>query len=108
MGRRVALDDLGFVWSPREFVFNNQILPALNVPYAFRLPSSEDVLLNGFKLGKVVSSIRSNHSFVKNNSGRRAALDDIGFVWDSADFIFSNQILQGLKWYSRKSWKIQC
>ncbi|CAE8626161.1 unnamed protein product [Polarella glacialis] len=109
--RRLLLEELGFVWDRQDFVFTNQLLPALNIyreqyghldiPSSFAMPSSQDVpdLLRKFKLGQMVKKIRSTRFLVKDHSERQEVLDDLGFVWNSEEFIFEEQVLAALDWY---------
>ncbi|CAE8733344.1 unnamed protein product, partial [Polarella glacialis] len=109
-----SMNELGLVGNPQDFIFTQQLLPALrifrdrhghsNVPVSFVIQYSTDtpVLLRGFQLGRVVSQIRSSKYLVKNETGRLHALDELGFVWDSEKFKFQELIIPALEWYRRE------
>ncbi|CAE8652884.1 unnamed protein product, partial [Polarella glacialis] len=112
--REKSMNELGLVGNPQDFIFTQQLLPALrmfkdrhghsNVPVRFVIQYSTDmpVLLRGFQLGRVVSQIRSSKYLVKNETGRLHALDELGFVWNSEEFNFQELMVPALEWYRRE------
>jgi hypothetical protein len=87
-----TLDAMGFVWNVVDYKFH-QIVEALTVykklngdllvKGSFVIPSEspwpED--LRGLNLGRQVTTIRSQRSYVRNNPEREQLLNDMGFVW---------------------------
>merc|ERR1740117_1225627 len=51
-----------------------------------------------FRLGQVVSSIRSKGIFV-HVAARRTQLDSIGFIWDANQHQFDHHVLPALQWF---------
>merc|ERR1712166_918292 len=51
-----------------------------------------------FRLGQVVSSIRSKGIFV-HVAERRTQLDSIGFIWDAHQHKFDHHVLLALQWF---------
>jgi hypothetical protein len=85
--RRETLDSLGFVWDIGEYEWNAVVSNLndfknreghLNISYSYVSP-------NGYKLGTVITGIRSVGNFINGREDRRAILDEIGFVWSPHD-----------------------
>jgi len=78
--RRLRLNDLGFVWDPRN-AWWEEGFSLLRTFYAreghFRVPALHSE--SGFKLGQWVSNQRANRETL--NEDRRQRLDELGFVW---------------------------
>ena len=55
-----------------------------------------------FRLGQTVATIRSHKHFVSGRPGNRARLDEVGFVWESAQHTFDTVVVPALEWYGRE------
>lgn len=79
--QKLKLDNIGFVWNA-TFYFNFEKFYKHLVEYKARFGNCkvpQDYVINGYKLGKKVHSIRSGNT--KVNTEQRSQLDSIGFVW---------------------------
>ena len=85
--QRSQLDSIGFVWNALNHNFNEFYSYLIEYKAQFgscKVP--QDYVINGYKLGQKVHSIRSGN--IKVNTEQRTLLDSIGFVW-KATFYFN-------------------
>ncbi|CAE8686834.1 unnamed protein product, partial [Polarella glacialis] len=109
--RLKVLEELGFVWDAKEFVWNKRLVPSLewykdryghlSVGTAYVLPDSEEVpcFLRGFSLGVAVNNIRAQGQFVKRKPERLKVLEELGFVWNANEFVWNKRLVPSLEWY---------
>jgi superfamily II DNA or RNA helicase len=85
--RITALDELGFVWEPVQEQFERGLAElrayvashdGAGVPQRYRTPS-------GFRLGAWCGSRRIDRKAGRLSAERIAALDDLGFIWDTQE-----------------------
>ena len=87
--QKLKLDNIGFVWNA-TFYFNFEKFYKHLVEYKARFGNCkvpQDYVINGYKLGKKVHSIRSGNT--KVNTEQRSQLDSIGFVWNALNHNFN-------------------
>ena len=85
--QRSQLDSIGFVWNALNHNFNEFYSYLIEYKAQFgscKVP--QGYVINGYKLGQKVQSIRSGN--IKVNTEQRTLLDSIGFVWN-ATFYFN-------------------
>uniref|UniRef100_K3WY59 Helicase-associated domain-containing protein n=1 Tax=Globisporangium ultimum (strain ATCC 200006 / CBS 805.95 / DAOM BR144) TaxID=431595 RepID=K3WY59_GLOUD len=106
-----ALDKISFPWCVMDDMWDNQFLPALsifrdlhghvNVPQRFVVPSNNDKwphTLSGFRLGRVVSRVRSADGFCVNQVKRSTHdLEALGFSYNSNEPKWNEKILPSLQ-----------
>jgi hypothetical protein len=112
-----ALDAIGFVWDSVQHRFDAIYVPALRWYAAENcgdMDVPQDLLLGEgacravelpphvteFRLGQTVSVVRSHKRFVDGRPENEAALDAIGFVWDSSQHRFDAILMPALRWYA--------
>ncbi|GMF47991.1 unnamed protein product [Phytophthora fragariaefolia] len=101
---RAQLDELGFVFDVSESDWRERIMPAFEafhrlnghcrVLRSFVVPSDENwpTQLWGLKLGTVVNTIRCG-GYSTQVSRDRAQLDELGFVFDVLESVWSDRIM---------------
>jgi len=81
--RKQRLDEIGFVWDPRNEAWEegfSKLLQFKNAEGHCRVPTSAK--LASFNLGKWADHQRNQHYSMSIE--RRQRLDDIGFIWDAS------------------------
>ncbi|KAF1324289.1 Formin protein 20, partial [Globisporangium splendens] len=106
-----ALDEISFPWCVMDDMWDNQFLPALsifrdlhshvNVPQRFIVPSESKEWphnLSGFRLGRVVSRVRSADGFCASQVKRSTQeLEALGFSYNSNEPKWNEKILPSLQ-----------
>jgi len=111
-------EELKFVWSLRDYVFEHQILPCLryfkakyghlHVPRNYATPRDEPELDEhnwGYQLGFKVRGIKDPNKYdhVDGHPQRLAALTELGFPWDTQfDYSWDRVLYPALCWFRRR------
>ncbi|EGZ07088.1 hypothetical protein PHYSODRAFT_307092 [Phytophthora sojae] len=105
--------ELGVIRNDRESKWRERIMPSLEtchrlnghcqVPQAYVVPSHEDWprLSWGLNLGTTVNRIRSLGGYSAQVARDKARLDELGFVWDTYEFEWSERIMPALETFRR-------
>ena len=106
---RQTLDGMGFVWDVpkyerelriRALRFYKEQNGDLLVPQSCQLVHPSDPQLDGYKLGKVVSNLRTRDITVSDEE--RKTLDGMGFVWDVSKYEWEVRRMPALRFYKVK------
>jgi len=88
---KAAANDVRFQRVYRTLVRHKEVFGDLSIAQSYTVPEEGDVEggadlwseeMRGLKLGARVNAIRNQGTFVKNNPGRRAMLEELGFEFE--------------------------
>ena len=97
--QRSLLDSIGFVWDAKRYFNFDEFYKHL-VEYKTEIGDCKvptNYIINGYKLGQKVHSIRSGHIIVSNE--QRLLLDNTGFVWDAKRYFNFDEFYKHLAEY---------
>ena len=100
--QRLKLDKIGFVWNNR-FYFDFDKFYKYIVEYKTKFDNClvpQNYAINGYKLGKRISSIRSGD--IKLSEKQKLKLNEIGFVWDATYYFNFDKFYKYLIEYKTK------
>ena len=99
--QRLKLDRIGFVWDTKTYNFDKFYKYLIEYKTKFgNCLVSINYIINGYKLGKRISNIRSGA--IKLSETQRLKLDKIGFVWDATYYFNFDKFYKYLIEYKTK------